>query len=220
VIRASDAHSWVEAWLPGRGWTTFDPTPPDSRPSVSSFLTHLGFYMDAAETFWQEWVLNYNLDRQLTLAARMEDSGRLFSAQWMDSLRLRAALLKQAVADWGRRYGAFAVLAVLIALAAWEYAPRAWTWSKTLARVRQAQRGAARASDATLIYARMLALLKRRGFEKPPWITPVEFARLLPASETASLVASFTVAYNDLRFGGDPSAASRMIEALESLERQ
>src|ERR1022692_2395752 len=27
VIRASDAHSWVEAWIPGNGWTTFDPTP-------------------------------------------------------------------------------------------------------------------------------------------------------------------------------------------------
>ena len=29
VIRASDAHSWVEAWIPGQGWTTFDPTPSD-----------------------------------------------------------------------------------------------------------------------------------------------------------------------------------------------
>ncbi len=220
VIRASDAHSWVEAWLPGRGWTTFDPTPPDSRPSVTSLWTHLGFYMDAAETFWQEWVLNYNLDRQLSLAAQMENSGRVFGTQWMDRLRLRAAMWKQAATDWGRRYGAFAVLALMIAVAAWTYAPRAWTWSKTLARVRQAQRGAARASDATLIYARMLALLKRRGFEKPAWITPVEFARLIPASETASLVASFTAAYNDLRFGGNPAAASRMIEALESLERQ
>ena len=32
LVRASDAHSWVEAWIPGRGWTTFDPTPPDSSP--------------------------------------------------------------------------------------------------------------------------------------------------------------------------------------------
>ena len=31
VIRASDAHSWVEAWIDGRGWTTFDPTPFDHR---------------------------------------------------------------------------------------------------------------------------------------------------------------------------------------------
>ncbi len=31
VVRASDAHSWVEAWIAGRGWTTFDPTPADPR---------------------------------------------------------------------------------------------------------------------------------------------------------------------------------------------
>jgi len=32
LIRSSDAHSWVEAWLPDRGWTTFDPTPPIRMP--------------------------------------------------------------------------------------------------------------------------------------------------------------------------------------------
>ena len=29
LVRASDAHSWVEAWIPGYGWRTFDPTPAD-----------------------------------------------------------------------------------------------------------------------------------------------------------------------------------------------
>ena len=27
IVRQSDAHSWVEAWLPGSGWIEFDPTP-------------------------------------------------------------------------------------------------------------------------------------------------------------------------------------------------
>ena len=27
TISTSDAHAWVEAWFPGIGWTTFDPTP-------------------------------------------------------------------------------------------------------------------------------------------------------------------------------------------------
>ncbi len=30
VVRDVDAHSWVEVFLPGIGWTTRDPTPPDS----------------------------------------------------------------------------------------------------------------------------------------------------------------------------------------------
>ena len=28
IVRASDAHSWVEVYFPGNGWMTFDPTPP------------------------------------------------------------------------------------------------------------------------------------------------------------------------------------------------
>jgi hypothetical protein len=27
VVREADAHAWIEAWLPARGWVEFDPTP-------------------------------------------------------------------------------------------------------------------------------------------------------------------------------------------------
>ncbi|HEU4656569.1 MAG TPA: transglutaminase domain-containing protein [Capillimicrobium sp.] len=30
VVRDLDAHSWVEAWFPGIGWVTFDPTPSEA----------------------------------------------------------------------------------------------------------------------------------------------------------------------------------------------
>ncbi len=28
IVREWDAHSWIEAWIPGEGWRTYDPTPP------------------------------------------------------------------------------------------------------------------------------------------------------------------------------------------------
>ena len=54
--------------MPRRGWVTFDPTPPDPNPPRQSLWTRLSFYADAAEVFWQNWVVNYNLDRQLEIA--------------------------------------------------------------------------------------------------------------------------------------------------------
>src|SRR5207237_6104679 len=83
VIRASDAHSWVEAWLPGNGWTVFDPTPFDPNPPSASIWAKLALYADAADTFWQEWVVSYDLGRQLVLADRREQSSRGFRLDWV-----------------------------------------------------------------------------------------------------------------------------------------
>jgi hypothetical protein len=218
VIRASDAHSWVEAWLPGRGWTTFDPTPPEAGASHSSLWSRIGFYLDAADTFWQEWVLNYNLDRQRTLASQMHDSGRSFGAEWLERARAAAARARAAAAAGARRYGVAAIGSLVLIVALFFAVPRTSAWLKDRRRMLIAQRGAAEASDATLLYARMLRLLKRRGYEKPPWVTPVEFARMLPHSEMASSVERFTGAYNELRFGGNPAAAQDMLALLEQLE--
>jgi hypothetical protein len=74
------------------------------------------------------------------------------------------------------------------------------------------------ASDAAILYDRMLAILRRRGLEKPAWLTPGEFARIVPQSETSQLVEQFTAAYNDLRFAGRLEAGPRMIQLLQELE--
>ena len=86
LVRASDAHSWVEAWIPGRGWTTFDPTPPDPNPPGFALLTRLTLYLDAAETFWQQWVVDYDLSRQGALAYRMEQGAHRMGINGFDTL--------------------------------------------------------------------------------------------------------------------------------------
>jgi Domain of unknown function (DUF4129) len=80
------------------------------------------------------------------------------------------------------------------------------------------QRGQGEASDATLLYQRMLRVLHRRGIEKPAWLTPFEFARVLQEPEISMLVEDLTAAYNELRFGGNPEAAGRIVGLLEKLE--
>jgi hypothetical protein len=214
VIRAADMHSWVEAWMPGRGWASFDPTPPQTPRAGPAAGTRLNWYVDAAETFWDEWVLRYDLSRQLVLAAKMESSGRDLSTHWMDRLRARAGQLQATLGGWGRRYGVAGLAGLVLgaaALAAW---PRIRARFRSRARLWVAARGAAEASDATLLYGRMLSVLARRGFPKPAWQTPAEFARRLPASPLAALVEEFTQAYNLLRFGRRRLAGTRLATLL------
>jgi hypothetical protein len=219
VVRASDAHAWVEAWTPEQGWMTYDPTPSAPRAGEGSRWARLLFYTDAAELFWQNWVVNYDLGRQVTLASRMGNSGLTFGARFGDRIRLAWLQTQAAALQALRRYGLI-VLSVLAAAAALRFAaPRAAAWWNTRRRLRKVHRGEAVASDATLLYVRMLDILKRRGFPKPAWLTPAEFARTLPPSGAAELVAGLTTAYHQLRYGEARDAAPRMAALLQQLER-
>lgn len=218
MIRASDAHSWVEAYLPARGWVVYDPTPPDLSARRASLWTQMVLYADAAEVFWQDWVLNYDLDRQLTLANRMEQSSRTLSLKGFDQFGSSLMAGWTAAERRVRAYGTLVAGAIAILALALFFRRPLLEWWRTRQRVQKLRRGDAAASDATLLYLRMLAILRKRGVEKPAWLTPSEFVRVLPG-ETALLVEDLTDAYNDLRFGGDRSAAQRMMQLLERLER-
>ena len=217
VVRASDAHSWVEAWLPRRGWVTFDPTPADPSPASAGLWNRAGLVFDAADQFWQDWVVGYDFERQITLAARMQESGRSFRFAWLSELGDAA----DAIETGARAARAYAIeIVVLFALGAFAilFGPGLLRKLRADLRVRRAQRGEAQASDATLLYERMLRVLEHRGMQKPPWLTPAEFARVLPASELAMLVEDLTGAYNEFRFGGRRDAAPRMVRLLRRIE--
>jgi transglutaminase-like putative cysteine protease len=217
VIRTSDAHSWVEAYIPRRGWVTFDPTPPDPDAARITLWTRLSLYMDAAETFWREWVLNYDLNHQQVLATRVQQSSR--GVSWFESVPESLARFRSDAAGFLKLYGApVAALLIVVALVIL-YGPavrKAWAMRLRMKRV---QRGLVDQSDASLLYRRMLRTLERRGIEKPAWVTPNEFARLIPASELTPIVEDLTMLYHDLRFGGKREAGPRMLALLEQLER-
>jgi len=219
VIRASDAHSWVEAWLPGRGWTTFDPTPPDPSHGPNALLVKLELYADAVETFWQEWVLSYDLGHQATLADRMEQASRRVSLRWLDRLFDMGDNWSLA-RSWLVHTGLWWLLALACGVVGAWMAPKLWRVWRTRLGVWRLRRGQVNVADATLLYRRMLKLMKRRGYEKPAWFTPYEFACSLPPSEMGMLVVQFTSAYNALRFGGQADAAVRLSALLEKLEGQ
>jgi transglutaminase-like putative cysteine protease len=198
VVRASDAHSWVEAFEPGLGWVTFDPTPPAPRPKEYPLWAKAGMYLDAAETFWQEWVLNYDLGRQISLVGKLEARTRRAWFTWrkpdlQGAGKWSAWVVGTALAGW---------LAVLLA---------------RLPRVRRVGKRTLPGVEASLLYERMLRTLKRKGYQKPPWFTAGEFAATLGETELARCVGEFTERYQSLRFGGRRDGG--LVGLLERIEK-
>jgi transglutaminase-like putative cysteine protease len=188
LVRASDAHSWVEAWIPGYGWTTFDPTPADPNAGGLALLAQLSLYLDAAETFWREWVVTYDLTRQGTLAYRMEQGVHRAGIRWFETAVSVRSGWERYVAGWARRFGwqALAWAAGLVALGF--AAGPLFRLMRMRRRVERVRRGQASVADATLLYQRMLHILSRRGYQKPPWFTPAEFAASLPRTQLGDSV--------------------------------
>ena len=215
VVRASDAHSWVEAWVPGEGWMTFDPTPSDPGGGGGSAFSRLGLWVDAASMFWQEWVMGYDLDRQLTLAFEVDRKRRGVSMDWAERFysRLRAGWRTPAL-QWNPWLLAAPVALLLILLGPW-LRRRSMEWF----RLRRLRMGQPAPDDASLIYRQMLNELRRRGLVKPGATTPAEFARGLQPAATATAVSEFTELYYALRFGGRRENAARLAVLLDRIEQ-
>lgn len=216
VVRASDAHSWVEAWIEGRGWTEFDPTPPDPEQQAATLWDRVALWSDALGVFWQEWVLGYDLDRQLSLAMQVDQSRRRFLwmrwPQWWRGLRSPEG-------PGAARAVAGAVAVVALALLLYRYRrPLLRRWRMLDGR-RRLRRGAASPHDAAVVYERMMAKLRTLGFDRAPWMTPAEFAASVPEGETGAAVRGFTASYHAFRYGASLEAAQELAGWLEQVEK-
>ena len=98
VVRAKNAHSWVEAYFPGYGWITFDPTPGGEIGTPEGWDRAL-LYLDAAESFWREWVISYDFSHQYILAKATVSGSR---GSW-DKIQTWAKLQYSHLLDWARR---------------------------------------------------------------------------------------------------------------------
>ncbi len=65
IIRQNHAHSWVEVFLPGKGWTVYDPTPPDPALVGMSPLNPLAKSLDFLRMSWQRYIIRYSVHDQV-----------------------------------------------------------------------------------------------------------------------------------------------------------
>lgn len=195
ALRQGDAHSWVEVFVPRRGWRTFDPTPP-ARASAgprANLWADAAALVDALRTRWNTSVVGYDLRTQIQLMRKIgellrSDSGgnRNLSVDtdvnWRQWLPSRNTLIVVTL---------LAVAAVVI-------------WRRRRGQGAEQRRLSQDAAEAVRIYQQLERALERNGRGRPPGTTPVEHAAGLRKQgfEASDDVDQVTSQYMAARYGG------------------
>lgn len=225
IVRASDAHSWVEAFFPGYGWIEFDPTPAGSAAN-SPWYAGLHKYSDWLALTWGDWVVNYDFVRQMSLARNLQVSSRNLLSSMSDRFSRTYDATTKRMRAWQFRSSTYAwltpaliVIAVGSVFAIGGRRFRAWLvqrWQLMRAGSRRVG-GREAPSLASLHYREMLRLLARRGFRKSETMTPQEFAASITEPNVAARVDQMTQIYQSARFGMasiDSTAAAALLRDI------
>jgi len=220
IVRARDAHSWVEAYFPGQGWVTFDPTPP-GQGFPPSFLHRAGLYIDAMREFWREWVVNYDFQHQRSLAVSTVSQTRRQVFNLRDAVRsayerllAEAAQMHSSIERRPVSWASWIAGSVLVFVVVFN-AKSLWLAFTTRRLARAPERAPQQA--ATIWYARMEKALARRGWRRLPSQTPQEFASAIEDPDLRRAVTNFTEYYERARFAHSAADASRLPELVVSL---
>jgi transglutaminase-like putative cysteine protease len=227
-VRQADAHSWVEAFVPGQGWRAFDPTPGAAAIGPGrerTFATYLTEFYEFLKWSWVQHVIQYDTTQQSDLgrsAADVLHVGRTAVA-W------NTIALDQAWRSWqrtlrraGRRVGLSGrTLDSLITVATVALFAGAATVVALLARLVTWRRRDRSLAAPVEFYQALLRILARLGFRRRPAQTPMEFAHQVQAVAPEALdpVPWITEAYYRTRFGRHEPDADLQVRIREALVR-
>ncbi len=216
ALSQGDAHSWVEAWIEGRGWVTVDPTPAarDAIHPEAGWLGALREALDAVRTRWATDVVSYDLRSQLRLFWTLR--------QWLrgapdEEVAAPAEVPPERAAGSGSGGGAWP----------WMVGGALLLFVGALVVRRLRRRGDEgpldpSAARAVALFRALDDALRRLGWARPPDRTASEHADALAAAGFAEIELVRTVVdrYVAVRYGGealDATEQERLRRAIRSL---
>jgi len=220
IIRGSDAHAWVEAYFPDRGWVTFDPTPGSSAYAQRGW-GRISMYTDAMASFWREWVVNYDVAHQYNLGRQTAQMVRhaTYQVRWWfheHYLQLlshaRRVATKISVSPNSWVLGALCAAIVVLLLSNLRRLRRVFQRFMLTTRPDKSPRMA-----ASLWYEKMVKKIERKGWQKTETQTPAEFANSIQDEQLRRRVLVFTSRYEGARFGGVVEDAQELPELYEEV---
>lgn len=205
LVRQSEAHAWSEVWIDGGGWVRVDPTSvvaPErlETGNLSSWLGRTGWWWDSYRAGALTWD-GFRFRVELAVFGGGGDFPALFDFAEI----ARGPAYRRALAGL-----AFAVLILMAGFFASRF------WNPFLTRSRSA-----REEEVSRHYARLCAVLKRRGWGRLPWEGPLDYARRLDAALTraAPALREGLASYARLRFGSGGVEADAL-KRFKRLTRQ
>jgi len=221
VVRAKDAHAWVEAYFPGYGWQTFDPTPAGSVGTPQGW-NRLALYVDAMASFWRDWIVSYDASNQYVLgkaaisgSRNMWEGARIWARNKYASMLKWAKRSQDRVENSPRRWIVISAGIILLLLLIANLG-RIARWLQEAWLAAHPERSPEQA--ASMWYERMTRVLAKHGMRKPRAETPQEFANRIENTRWREPVTRFTQVYESARFGNSAEDAQRLPELYEEVE--
>ncbi len=194
IVRQRDAHSWVEAYMPGSGWTTFDPTPSaEAAGTLLPATSIVTLYIDSLKWKWNRYIVNYSFGDQINFAKTVEGKSRSILSNLSLSLK---ALIREwklsnislsTTASRHKKLFIITIVSIILALIFAVFIWRIWKHGEMT-----------KWSKVPSFYKSMLSILAKKGKIKKADETALEFARDLDIKE----VMIITDIYYNVRFGG------------------
>jgi hypothetical protein len=196
MVRQRDAHTWIEAYLPGYGWTTFDPTPAGEAKTFPPFFSSVNRYYDFLKLKWNRYIIQYSRRDQLRflLAFRRQIMGLyLFPhSPSVQGIRDKTSHLPSYLLAG---LAAFACILLIF----WGFK------KKRRALVAGVNQGGKFPSDISF-YLKMLKILDKKKITKKASETPAEFVKRVSSvgSTFFPWIERITSLYYKVRFGRIP----------------